>query len=74
MTEIERAEEYANTYIKNYQNQMNKLGFAFPIVNYDAIEEDEDFMEMLIQHIRLKGYRVMRVDDPDGLALKLSRD
>jgi hypothetical protein len=69
MTEIERAEEYAIKFIKLFEKHSL---VNFPIINADFIWEDEDFQELTMQQIRLKGYQVSRHNDIDGLALALS--
>jgi hypothetical protein len=74
MTEIDRATEYAKSFINYYESLFDKFGWSLPILNGDFINEDEGFQELVIQHIRIKGYKVQRCGDEYELELKLDKE
>lgn len=71
MNEIERAEQVANRIV-----EMDKQGLGFRIWHEDLAFGEKGFQELVIQHIRLRGYRVIRkpreVGD-DGLEVRIRK-
>ena len=72
MTEIEWAEKVAERII-----EMDETGLGFRIWHEDLADGEEGFQELVIQHIRLKGYRVMREpreEWDDGLEIRIRKE
>jgi hypothetical protein len=75
LTEIERAEAYADDLIDHYERVSGKFrGWCPPILDPEFINEDRDFQEMVIQHIRIKGNKVYRHGDIYELCLRLEKE
>ena len=78
MNEIQRAEIYADSFINHYERLKNSFGMNqfsnAPICDPDFIWEHKNFQELIIQHIRIKGYLVYRHQDSDGLNLRLKKE
>ncbi|GFN32404.1 hypothetical protein [Paenibacillus xylaniclasticus] len=73
MTEVERAESFATSFVMMYK-RMQQKGFNSYICDPEFHFADEGFQEMTIQQIRLQGYKVLRKYDDDGLAIMLIED
>lgn len=73
MNEMKRAEEYADAIIESFERDKSPLYKMFTY-NYDLACEVSVFQELVIQQIRIKGYRVKRRYDDDGLNILLQRE
>lgn len=74
LTEIDRASNYADDFIKHHTRVINKLGLTLPIINGDFINEEKGFQEIVIQQIRIKGFKVFRHGDEYELTLSLEKE
>ena len=74
MTEIDRANQLAHSFINQHEKVFALCGVSMPILNSDFIFESSGFQEVVIQHIRLNDYKVKRVEDGSDLLLQLSKN